>query len=260
MQTWDYIDFFKIRMTLITSIYFRPFQPFHPPLLGLCPVVYAPAAPRNVPSKSTWKETIHLPGAMDMDDGNWTKFSNCIPIQDDIFPCDIQELVYFCYIMCCIDLIYYICWRIYARLYPMLYTLVYIWDMLVIFNSQSHRPFISGSISYSPNGHLSSRWTPKNGGWLGTAMVCLEAARFWRLSSASSCLQEGLRVSWLCALLSFFLRSWFLVVGAELWFYPFVSRFLVFSWLNGEPRSYQELSKQLVLIVGLDGGRCQPKE
>lgn len=25
----------------------------------------APATPRNVPSKSTWKEMIHLPGAMD---------------------------------------------------------------------------------------------------------------------------------------------------------------------------------------------------
>ena len=35
------------------------------------------------------------------------------------------------------------CRRIYARLCFMLYTLVYIWNMLVIFNSQNHIPFIS---------------------------------------------------------------------------------------------------------------------
>ena len=44
--------------TLITYIYFRPLKNYFIPI-----EMDAPAAPRNVPSKSTWKEMIHLPGA-----------------------------------------------------------------------------------------------------------------------------------------------------------------------------------------------------
>ena len=138
------------------------------------------------------------------------------------------------------------CWRIYARLCFMLYTLVYIRNMLVIFNSQNHRPFIShlGRYLYHQMDIVQADGPPKLEvalvlPWSAVALRRRDSGGSRALPPASGGVVRSQSVGLVLYCPFLFYAPDFSCGGRERsnFLYHFVSIFLIFSWSNDEPRS-----------------------